>query len=81
MSPTPKISGLLPPLLHSHSFQAPLGLPCLLRRPCLPYLPQQSLPASPVFLHKDPHLGEVGLEEMEMEELDIPLPVDTKESI
>ena len=43
--------------------------------------PTVSPPASPVILHEDPHLGEVELEEMEMEELDIPLPADTEQSI
>ena len=45
-------------------------------------LPQQSPPpASPVILHEDPNLGKVELEKMEMEELDIPLPANTEESI
>ena len=38
-------------------------------------------PASPVILHEDPNLGKVELEKMEMEELDIPLPANTEESI
>ena len=66
----------MPPLLGSHSLQAPLGLHRLLPRLRLPHLPQQSSPHSPNDLHEYHHLGEV-----ELEELDIPFPVDTEESI